>query len=216
MTVNASVGVNDTRLAAAGLATFYPVMPDADWVARAAQCGAGVVQLRYKSSNAAAIERQIADSLASCARFGCQLIVNDHWQAAIKLGATMVHLGQEDLAAADLAALTDAGVRFGISTHDDSELEIALGAAPAYVALGPIYETKLKKMKWQPQGLQRISQWKERIGSRPLVAIGGLTPERARDAMTAGADSVAVVTDVVTHADPDARIAEWLALCATV
>ena len=111
--------------------------------------------------------------------------------------------GQEDLAAADIAAIKTAGIRIGISTHNEEELETALAAGPDYVALGPIWETKLKAMKWAPQGLDRIASWKARIGSLPLVAIGGITPERADSVIAAGANSVAVITDFFMHADPE-------------
>ena len=120
-------------------------------------------------------------------------------------------LGQEDLAAADLPAIRAKGIRIGISTHSHEELAIALAVEPDYVALGPIYETKLKVMKWAPQGLDRIEDWKRRIGAMPLIAIGGITPERADGVVAAGADSVAVITDFFTHADPDARVRQWLA-----
>ncbi|MCH9764991.1 MAG: thiamine phosphate synthase, partial [Alphaproteobacteria bacterium] len=97
------------------------------------------------------------------------------------------------------------------STHSEDELTRALDAGPDYVALGPIYETKLKKMPWAPQGLEPISKWKEKIGVLPLVAIGGLTPERATQALDAGADSAAVITDFLTAQDPEARVKQWLA-----
>jgi thiamine-phosphate pyrophosphorylase len=79
------------------------------------------------------------------------------------------------------------------------------------VALGPIYETRLKVMKWAPQGLARLADWKRRIGTLPLVAIGGITPERANGVLAAGADSVAVITDFFTHPDPVARVRQWVA-----
>ena len=82
---------------------------------------------------------------------------------------------------------------------------------PDYVALGPIYETKLKAMQWAPQGLSRVESWKARIGRLPLVAIGGITPERADGVVAAGADSVAVITDFMTAQHPEARIELWLA-----
>jgi thiamine-phosphate pyrophosphorylase len=90
-------------------------------------------------------------------------------------------------------------------------LDIALAASPAYVALGPIYETRLKEMKWAPQGLDRLRTWKARIGPLPLVAIGGLTPERADGVHSAGADSLAVITDFFTHPNPESRVSQWLA-----
>jgi thiamine-phosphate pyrophosphorylase len=121
-----------------------------------------------------------------------------------------VHLGQEDLSAADVPAIRAKGVRLGISTHSLEELAIALAARPDYVALGPIYETRLKVMKFAPQGLERITEWKGRIGALPLVAIGGITPQRADGVRAAGADSVAVITDFFTHPDPEERVRQWL------
>jgi thiamine-phosphate pyrophosphorylase len=111
---------------------------------------------------------------------------------------------------ADLAALRKAGIRFGISTHDEAELATALAVNPHYVALGPIYETKLKVMSWAPQGLDRLRLWRSKIGALPLVAIGGLTTDRATNVADAGADCLAVITDFITASDPDARIREWL------
>jgi thiamine-phosphate diphosphorylase len=147
-----------------------------------------------------------------CNRTGAQLIVNDHWQLALQEGCDFVHLGQGDLDTADVSALRRANVRIGISTHDHTELERALSFQPDYVALGPIYPTTLKQMPWAPQGLSRISEWKRRVGALPLVAIGGLTVERAAGVFAAGADSAAVVTDVVRSADPEARTKEWVAI----
>jgi thiamine-phosphate pyrophosphorylase len=66
-------------------------------------------------------------------------------------------------------------------------------------------------MKWAPQGVERLTEWKRLIGSLPLVAIGGLTPERLPGVFAAGADSAAVVTDILTSADPEARTREWIA-----
>lgn len=78
-------------------------------------------------------------------------------------------------------------------------MDIALSAHPDYIALGPIYPTILKEMKWKPQGLEKIKQWKQQIGTLPLVGIGGLTPERAVGVLKAGANSAAVVTDIILH-----------------
>lgn len=192
---------------------FYPVVPDAGWVARLAPLGVKTIQLRAKNLSNQDTRRQIAASMELCGEHGCQLIVNDFWQEAIELGADYIHLGQEDLAAADLKAIKRARLKLGISTHDHDELDIALQAEPDYVALGPIYETKLKRMKWDPQGLERISEWKS-LAPCPLVTIGGITVERAGEVFAAGADSVAVVTDLVTHPAPERRVKEWLAVCA--
>jgi thiamine-phosphate pyrophosphorylase len=193
-----------------GLDVFYPIVPDVAWLGRLVPLGVKTVQLRLKDAPPERVRREIGASLEICARHGCQLIVNDYWQEALVQGADYIHLGQEDLATADLAAIQAKGVRLGISTHSEEELAIALAAAPSYVALGPIYETRLKAMKWAPQGLSRVTAWKKRIGTLPLVAIGGLTPERADGVREAGADSLAVITDFFTHADPDKRVRQWL------
>ena len=139
-----------------------------------------------------------------------KLVVNDYWRAAVVAGARHLHLGQEDLAGADLAAIRDAGLTLGLSTHDDAELETALRAKPDYIALGPIFPTTLKSMGFAPQGIAKITEWKKRIGNVPLVAIGGIKLERAADIFAAGADSIAVVSDVTQAADPDARVNAWL------
>jgi thiamine-phosphate pyrophosphorylase len=198
-----------------GLDVFYPIVPDAAWLARLLPLGVRTVQLRVKDAAPDVVAREIAAALEICRHRGCQLIVNDYWREALAAGADFVHLGQEDLAGTDVAALKAEGVRLGISTHSHEELATALAVGPDYVALGPIYETRLKAMKWAPQGLDRIADWRHRIGGLPLVAIGGLTPERAEAALAAGADSLAVVTDFITHADPEARVSEWLALAAS-
>ena len=194
----------------AGRGAFYPVMPDVHWVRRVVEAGARVVQLRLKDADDAVVAHQITDCLDVCARHGAQLIVNDYWQAAIDCGADYVHLGQEDLAAADLAAIKSAGLRLGLSTHSKEELAIALDADPDYVALGPVYETILKKMVWDPQGLDRVTEWANAIDV-PLIGIGGINLDRATGVFDAGADSIAVVTDVVTATDPDAQLAKWVA-----
>lgn len=190
---------------------FYPILPDAGWLERLVPLGIRLVQLRIKDASLKTVRRDIRRSLEICARHECQLIVNDYWREAIALGADFVHLGQEDLAEADLAAIRSAGLKLGISTHSDEELATALAAKPDYVALGPIYETRLKVMQWAPQGLERIGVWKQRIDC-PLVAIGGITVERAPDVFAVGADSIAVVTDIITSPNPEARVREWLEL----
>jgi thiamine-phosphate pyrophosphorylase len=196
------------------LARVYPIVDSAAWVARLAPLGVRVVQLRIKEQQCATLEREIRAARACCAAAGMQLIVNDHWRLALACGCDFVHLGQGDLDGADVAALRRAGVRLGVSTHDEAELERALGLQPDYVALGPIYPTLLKVMPWAAQGLARIGEWKRRIGATPLVAIGGLTLERLAGVFAAGADAAAVVTDIVRHPDPERRVRDWLALAA--
>jgi thiamine-phosphate pyrophosphorylase len=191
---------------------FYPIVDNLAWIERLTRLGVGMVQLRAKDLSHGDALRLVREALAIVAGTPTALVVNDYWQAAIEAGARHVHLGQEDLAEADVGAIRRAGLTLGLSTHDDSELEAALRAKPDYVALGPIYPTTLKAMRFAPQGLERIGDWKRRIGAIPLVAIGGITLERAPGVFAAGADSIAVVSDVTQNADPEGRVRDWLAL----
>jgi thiamine-phosphate pyrophosphorylase len=193
---------------------FYPIFDDADWIERMLPLGVRLVQLRVKDRPEAETRAEIARARDLCAAAGATLVVNDHWRIAIEEGCDFIHLGQEDLDDADFPAIRAAGLKLGVSTHDEAELTRALALDPAYVALGPVYPTILKAMKWAPQGLDRIATWKQRVGATPLVAIGGLNVERIAGVFAQGADSAAVVTDITLNADPEARTREWLAATA--
>jgi len=189
---------------------FYLIVDSAAWVARLLPCGVRLVQLRIKNQPDAKIRAEIKEAKARCERYGAKLVVNDYWQQAIDAGCDFIHLGQGDLATADLSAIRRAGVRFGVSTHDEAELSRALATSPDYIALGPVYPTILKAMAFAPQGLSRITEWKKKIGKIPLVGIGGITLERAGAALEAGADSAAVVTDIYRNANPEQRARDWV------
>lgn len=192
------------------LPRFYPIFDSADWLRRALPLGVKLVQIRIKDQAPAKLMGELALAQELCREHGATLVVNDHWRAAIELGCDFIHLGQEDLDIADLAAIRRAGIRLGISTHDHAELDRALALDPAYVALGPVWPTILKQMKWEQQGLERVSEWRRLVGQIPLVAIGGLTPERAAQAFAAGADVASAVTDITLNPDPQRRLREWL------
>lgn len=189
---------------------FYLIVDSADWIERLIPIGVKLVQLRMKDVSEDILREHIKRSKAVCEKFGCQLIINDYWQIAIEEKCDFIHLGQEDLADADLASIQKAGLKLGVSTHDSAELDKALAVKPDYVALGPVYETILKKMKWQPQGVEKVTRWKSLVGDLPLVAIGGLTPDRAQGVLQAGADSAAVVTDIKLNENPENRVNEWI------
>ena len=189
---------------------FYLIVDSAGWIERLVPLGVRLVQLRIKDKPDEILRAEIRRARTLCAAYGRQLIVNDYWRLAIEEGCDFVHLGQEDLAAADVTAVRAAGMKLGISTHDEQELETALAVNPDYVALGPIYPTILKQMKWAPQGLGRIEQWRRRVAPLPLVAIGGLNVERLPDVFGAGADSAAVVTNITLSADPEATTRAWI------
>ena len=189
---------------------FYLIVDSSDWIERLVPLGVKLVQLRIKDASDEVLRKEIAASKSACEEHGCQLVVNDYWQLAIELDCDFVHLGQEDLVDADVAAIHKAGLKLGVSTHDGEELETALSVEPDYVALGPVYPTILKEMKWAPQGVEKVGRWKRQIGELPLVAIGGLNPERLPGVFENGADIAAVVTDITRNADPEARTREWI------
>ena len=193
---------------------FYLIVDNSQWLERFLPLGLKLVQLRIKDLPASTVAAEISKAKALCAAYDCQLIINDHWQLALELGCDFIHLGQEDLASADLPAIRRAGLKLGVSTHDGKELAYALSLKPDYIALGPVYATQLKKMPWAPQGLEKLARWRQLVGDTPLVAIGGMSVERATGAYSAGADSIAVVTDVLWHENPEQRLQEWLAIAA--
>lgn len=202
------------------LAPFYPIVDTSDWLTRLLPLGVKLVQLRMKDRHGtvpdmATRRAEIIRARDLCKAYSCQLIVNDFWQIAIEEKCDFVHLGQEDLDTADLSALRKAGLRLGISTHDEAERERALSVSPDYIALGPIYPTILKEMKWDPQGLEKIRIWKNSISNIPLCAIGGISLERMPAVFDAGADIVSVVTDITLNPDPQARCRSWIAAINT-
>jgi thiamine-phosphate pyrophosphorylase len=189
---------------------FYVIVDSAAWIARLLPCGVRLVQLRIKDQPDATLRAEILKAKALCSRHGAQLVVNDYWRQAIDAGCDFIHLGQGDLATADLCAIRRAGVRLGVSTHDEAELARALAVSPDYIALGPVYPTILKAVAFAPQGLARVREWKKKIGKIPLVGIGGITLARVAGVLQAGADSAAVVTDISLNADPEQRARDWV------
>ena len=189
---------------------FYPIFDDTKWLRQLLPLGIKLVQMRIKDAEPDALRAEIIAARDLCRAAGCTLVINDHWQIAFEESCDYIHLGQEDLDDADIAAIRKAGMRLGLSTHDHAELDRAMALAPDYIALGPVYPTILKKMKWHQQGLEKLTEWKSLIGDTPLIAIGGMSVERAPGAFEAGADVVAAVTDITLNADPSARVASWV------
>jgi thiamine-phosphate diphosphorylase len=165
------------------------------------------VQLRIKDADSDVLAREIRSAVASARAVGATLIVNDHWELALELGAHGVHLGQDDLADVDIDALHHAGLLLGISTHSYWEVCRARALRPSYIACGPIHATTLKQMPWLPQGDANLAYWCGLLAGTPVVAIGGMDADRARDAMRAGAWAVAVVGAITRSDDPQAAIA---------
>ncbi|MFN3879867.1 MAG: thiamine phosphate synthase [Nitrincola lacisaponensis] len=193
---------------------FYPIVDRADWLERLLPQGVKLVQLRIKVLSGNELREEVQRSVLLARQYQAALVINDYWELAIDLGADWLHLGQEDLEQADVQAIRQAGIRLGISTHSEDELENALRYSPDYVALGPVFPTQTKQMPWQPQGAENVTRWKQRVGQIPLCAIGGITLERAPAIYAAGADLIAVVSDVTAADNPEQRTADWLSLAA--
>ena len=196
---------------------FYPVVDDAAWVKRLLDWGVRTIQLRIKTAGhtPAEIEREVLAAV----EFGkqvpdAQVFINDHWQLALAAGAYGVHLGQEDLDSADLAALRSAGLRLGLSTHTPAELARAKAAQPSYLAIGPIYPTTLKVMPYEPVGLERLREWAAMAAPYPVVAIGGISLALLPGVRACGVDGVAVVSAVTLAADPQQAARAGLELMA--
>lgn len=193
------------------LPTLYPIVDRADWVERLARLGVSLIQLRAKDLSGAALEAEIRRAVAIAREHGCRLYVNDHWKLALELNAHGVHLGQDDLPGADLAALQAAGIRLGLSTHNYGEIARAMQVIPSYLAIGTLFESPSKSFKHAALGLEAFRKMRPLVGV-PVVAIGGITLERAPDVLAAGADSLAVISDIVRAPDVGARVAQWNAL----
>ena len=184
---------------------LYAVLPDAAWVGRMARAGVPTVQLRFKSEDAAAIQRKVQAAVQAVQGTGARLFINDHWQAAIAAGAYGVHLGQEDLDTADLNAIRQAGLRLGLSTHGYAEMCRADAYAPSYIAMGAVFPTTLKRMATAAQGTGRLSAYARLLRAYPLVAIGGIDAARLPEVMASGVGSAAVVRALVAASDPEAE-----------
>ena len=187
---------------------LYAVVDTADWVKRCVDMRLDTVQLRVKHLPAPALRRAIEQSVAATRQSNTRLFVNDYWREAIDAGAYGVHLGQEDLTDADLPAIAESGIRLGVSTHSYYEIARAHGVSPSYVAIGPIYATTTKPMRFEPQGIKRLERWVNLLKPRyPLTAIGGIDIERAPGVMATGVGSVAVVRAVTDAPDPAEAVA---------
>ena len=189
---------------------LYAVVDSVAWVQRVLDAGVRCVQLRIKDHRRVTLRADIRASIATARAAGAQLFINDHWQLAIDEGAYGVHLGQEDLETADLGAIQRAGLRLGISTHSYWEVCRAWALQPSYIACGPIHPTRAKAMPWIAQGNDNLAYWCALL-PLPVVAIAGMDPTRATQAMQCGAAGVAVISDITAATSPEARIQELLA-----
>ncbi|KAB7898686.1 thiamine phosphate synthase [Rouxiella sp. S1S-2] len=193
---------------------LYPVVDSLEWVRRLLQAGVKTLQLRIKNLPDAEVEPAIIDAIALGREYQARLFINDYWRLAVKHQAYGIHLGQEDLDTTDLLAIHAAGLRLGVSTHDDAELARAVSVRPSYIALGHIFPTQTKEMPSAPQGLEELARHiKQLNGAFPTVAIGGISLERVQSVMACGVGSVAVVSAITKAHDWRAATEELLQLC---
>ncbi|EPD6685191.1 thiamine phosphate synthase [Cronobacter sakazakii] len=180
---------------------LYPVVDSVEWVTRLLDAGVRTLQLRIKDKIEAEAEADVAAAIALGQRYHARLFINDYWRLAIKHQAYGVHLGQEDLQTADPDAIRRAGLRLGVSTHDDMEIDVALAVRPSYIALGHVFPTQTKQMPSAPQGLAQLAAHVKRLGDYPTVAIGGISLERAPAVLETGVGSIAVVSAITQAPD---------------
>lgn len=191
---------------------LYPVVDSLEWIARLLEAGVRTIQLRIKDKQDSEVEDDVIAAIALGRRYNARLFINDYWRLAVKHGAYGVHLGQEDLETTELDAIRLAGLRLGVSTHDDMEIDVALAVRPSYIALGHVFPTQTKQMPSAPQGLAQLAEHITRLGDYPTVAIGGISLERAPSVLATGVGSIAVVSAITQAADWRAATAELLRL----
>lgn len=192
---------------------FYTVAPDAEWIRRLAKARVPTLQLRAKDLKGEDLRKAVKSSQDACEAHQSLFFLNDDWRLALDMKAFGVHLGQEDLdalSAGDLETLAGSGLRLGISTHSWEEAARAKALNPSYIALGPVFETSCKSMRFGPQGLSRVGDWVKSLPHIPVVAIGGLKQEHAKAVLQEGADGIAVISDITQAKDPESRVNEWL------
>ncbi|WP_159873704.1 MULTISPECIES: thiamine phosphate synthase [unclassified Raoultella] len=189
---------------------LYPVVDSVAWIERLLKAGVRTIQLRIKDKREADVEDDVIAAIALGRQHHARLFINDYWQLAIKHQAYGVHLGQEDLETTDLSAIRNGGLRLGVSTHDDMEIDVALAARPSYVALGHVFPTQTKQMPSAPQGLEQLAHHIGRLQDYPTVAIGGISLERAPSVLDTGVGSIAVVSAITQAADWQQATAQLL------
>jgi thiamine-phosphate pyrophosphorylase len=185
---------------------LYGVMPDADWVKRMVDAQLPTVQLRFKSEDKYKIRKQIKEAVKATKDSETLLFINDYWEQAIDEGAYGVHLGQEDMAIANLDRIRSAGLRLGLSTHGYAEMVYADRFCPSYIAMGAVFPTNLKRMPTAPQGLGRLYHYAKLMSQYPLVAIGGIDQDSIHAVAKSGVGSVAVVRAITQAKDPKAAV----------
>jgi thiamine-phosphate pyrophosphorylase len=185
--------------------------PLAEFAAQLSAAGVELMQLRDKRASARKIYAESRGLVEQFAGSGVRLILNDRPDIAAMIGAGGVHVGQEDLPVEAARAICGNGCWVGVSTHNLAQLREANQTSADYIAVGPIFPTATKENPDPVVGLDflRLARQETR---KPLVAIGGITIESAAEVFRAGADSVAVIRDLLEAPSPSRRAGEYLAI----
>ncbi len=160
--------------------------------------GATIVQLREKTLSPREFYREASESIRVARENGLKIIINDRVDIAFALKADGVHLGQDDLPPQAARELLGSDVIIGFSTHNLQQAKLSTRMPIDYIAIGPIFSTITKTSTDPPVGLEGLTQVRQAVGDIPLVAIGGITSENSREVLDAGADAVAVISDIWT------------------
>lgn len=175
--------------------------------------GVELIQYRAKELSPRAYFATCSSLAEALANANTRLIINDRPDIAAMVGAGGVHVGQDDLAPTDARKICGSGRWVGVSTHNLEQVRAAAQAPVDYIALGPIFPTSTKKKADLVVGTSLIREARK-LTRKPIVAIGGITLERAPEVYAAGANSIAVIRDLLDACDPAARAREYLAVAA--
>ena len=180
---------------------LYPIVDSVYWLEKLLSVGVKTIQLRIKNKDEVVLENEIQRASLIANQFNARLFINDYWELAIRYRAYGVHLGQEDLENAEIEKIYRAGLRLGVSTHAENEIQRASELNPSYIACGPVYVTTSKVLSFKPIGISQLQNWRDRL-EIPVVAIGGITLERMSEVLATGVDGVAVISAITKASNP--------------
>lgn len=180
---------------------LYPVVDSVDWVKWLLPIGVTSIQLRIKNKHGIELEHEISESIKIAKEYDARLFINDYWEIALKHDAYGVHLGQEDINTADINLIRNAGLRLGISTHNEDEIARAYALKPSYLACGPVYPTTSKIMPHQPLGIHQLKEYQQSL-NYPIVAIGGIAMHNIKNVLATSVNGIALISAITKAHDP--------------
>jgi hydroxymethylpyrimidine kinase / phosphomethylpyrimidine kinase / thiamine-phosphate diphosphorylase len=213
MTATADAGLADWAFPACPHLPIgvYPVVDSLDWVIRLLRAGVRTIQLRIKTPPTAEVVEEIRSAIRRAREYGAELYINDYWEIAVQEGAYGVHLGQEDFSVDALRAVAAAGCRLGLSASSYADLARAWTYRPSYIGLGAVFATPSKEVDYPPLQVEGFAALRA-LTPAVAVAIGGITHENAAPLIRAGADGLAVISNITQAPDLAARLRQLRAL----